>query len=52
MGALALPGPQVIVAHLSLHSAEIDPVPAGGDAFLEDLLQNCLMQGFPALRGE
>jgi hypothetical protein len=39
-GTLALPGPQVVVAHLALHAAKVDPVPAGDDAFLEDLLQD------------
>ena len=51
-GALALPGPQVVVAHLALDSAGIDPVPAGDDALLKDLPQDCLMQGFPAPSGE
>lgn len=49
---LALPGPQIVVAHLPLHSADVDPVPAGDDTFVKDLLQDRFMQGFPLPRGE
>jgi len=51
-GTLALAGPQIVVAHLALHSAKVDPAPAGDNALLEDLPQDQLMQGFPLLRGE
>jgi hypothetical protein len=40
------------VAHLALHAAEVAPVAAGHDALLEDFIQNCVMKGFPAQRGE
>jgi predicted nuclease of predicted toxin-antitoxin system len=40
--ALALARPEVVVAHLPLHSAEIDPVSGGDDAILEDLVQDRL----------
>jgi hypothetical protein len=33
---LALSGPQIVVAHLALHAAEVDPVSTGDNAFLED----------------
>jgi hypothetical protein len=47
-----LPGSQIVVAHLALHSSRIDAVPAGDDALLEDFPQDQFMQGFPLLRGE
>ncbi|MGP8243042.1 MAG: hypothetical protein ACLQVN_00815, partial [Bryobacteraceae bacterium] len=50
--ALPLPGPQIVVAHLAFHAAEIDSVSAGDDALLQDLLQNRLMQDVPLPRGE
>ena len=51
-GSLALPRPQVVVAHLALHSAEVDAVSAGDDALVKDLLQDRFMQGFSLPRGE
>jgi hypothetical protein len=39
-GTLALPGPQVIVAHLALYAAKVDTGSTGDDAFLKDLLQD------------
>ncbi|MGA3100211.1 MAG: hypothetical protein ABSF25_27475, partial [Bryobacteraceae bacterium] len=50
--ALPLPRPQIVVAHLALHAAEIDPVSAGDDALLQDLPQNRFMQDVPLPRGE
>ncbi|MDR3741759.1 MAG: hypothetical protein P4L40_22295, partial [Terracidiphilus sp.] len=50
--ALPLPGPQIVVAHLALHAAEVDPVSAGDDALLQDLVEGCIMQDFPLPRGE
>ena len=50
--ALPLPGPQIVVAHLALHAAEIDPVSAGDDTLLQDLPQDRLMQDVPLPRGE
>ena len=50
--ALALAGPQVVVAHFPFHAARIDPIPAGADALLKDLIEDRFMQGFPVLRGE
>jgi hypothetical protein len=43
---------QVVVTHLPLHSSEVDPVSAGDDTLFKDLLENGVMQGFPAPRGE
>jgi hypothetical protein len=51
-GALPLPGSQIVVAHLALHAAEIDPASAGDHALLQDLPQNRLMQDVPLPRGE
>ncbi len=51
-GGLAFARPQVVIAHLALHPADVDPVSAGDDALLEDLLQNRFMQGFSPPRGE
>jgi hypothetical protein len=51
-GALALSGPEIVVAHLALYAAEVDPVPTGDKAFLEDFPQDRFMQGFPLPRGE
>jgi hypothetical protein len=52
MGTLALAGPQIVVAHLALYAAEVDPAPAGDNTLLEDLVQDRLMQGFLLPRGE
>lgn len=49
---LTLAWAQVVVAHLPLHAAEVDPVPAGDDPFFKDLPQNRLLQGWPLPRGE
>jgi hypothetical protein len=50
--ALPLPRPEIVVAHLPLHSAEVDPVSAGDDSLLEDLVEDHFMQGFLLPRGE
>jgi hypothetical protein len=50
--SLALAGPQVVVAHFSFHTTRIDPIPAGADPLLKDLVEDGFMQGFPVLRGE
>jgi hypothetical protein len=40
------------VAHLALDSAGIAPIAAGYDAFLEYLVEHCVMKGPPLPRGE
>ena len=49
---LALARPEAVIAHLPLHSADVDPVSAADNALLEDLLQNRFMQDVSLLRGE
>jgi len=51
-GALSLSGPEVIVAHFPFDAAWVDPIPAGMDTFLKNLVENALMQRFLLLRGE
>lgn len=49
---LALARAEIVIAHLPLHAAEVDPVSAGDDTLLEDLLQNRFMQGLSVPRGK
>ena len=51
-GMLPLPWAQVVVAHLALHSAEVDSIAARTDAFLKDLVQHHFMKDFLLPRGE
>jgi len=43
---------RIVVAHLPLHAAEVDPVSAGDDAPLQDLVEDRFVQDFPLPRGE
>jgi hypothetical protein len=50
-GGLPLPRPQIVVAHLPLHPSGVDPVSAGDDSLLQDLVEDGVMQDFPLPRG-
>jgi hypothetical protein len=51
-GALAFARAQLVVTHFALHAARIDPIPAGDDTFLQKLIEDSLVQGFPVQRGK
>jgi len=51
-GGLAGARTQIIVAHLALDPAEIDPASARTHALVENLVEDHVMKGFPVLRGE
>jgi hypothetical protein len=50
--ALSFAWPQLVVAHFPLHATRIDPISAGDDALLKDLIEDCFMHRFLLLRGE
>lgn len=44
--------PQMVVAHFPFYAAGIDSITAGTDAFLENFVEDRLMQDILLLRGE
>jgi hypothetical protein len=47
-----IPRQRVAVAYLPLHASEVDPIPAGEDSRLQDLVEDGFMQDLPLSRGE
>lgn len=51
-GALALAGPQRVVAHLALHAARVDPIAARNKALLKNFVEDRFVEYFSLPRGE
>ena len=49
---LPLAWAQVVVAHLPLNAARIDPFATGAGALLKDFIEDQIMKEFPVPRGE
>ena len=51
-GALSLAGPEIVVAHLALHAARIDPIATRNDPLLKNFVEDRFVEGFSLPRGE